>query len=91
MTVFGQSEVNPLQGLLAFPADVRRRNRSFCHLSLIFLLLLAPLAHSIESTTSAREYRLRFCHTHTGVRLDVVYRRGDHYIPEALEELDRYL
>jgi uncharacterized protein YcbK (DUF882 family) len=63
-------------------------------LSLILLFLLAPLlGHAgIESASpAAHEYRLRFYHTHTGERLDVVYRRGDQYISEALEELDHYL
>jgi uncharacterized protein YcbK (DUF882 family) len=63
-------------------------------LSLILLFLLAPLlGHgSTESTSPApREYRLRFYHTHTGERLDIVYRRGDQYIPEALDELDHFL
>ena len=57
-----------------------------------FLLLLVPLGHSTESPASfAPQYRLRFSHTHTGERLDVVYRRGDNYIPEALDELDYFL
>src|SRR6202167_5560464 len=63
-------------------------------LSLILLFLLAPLVGhgSTESTSpTPREYRLRFYHTHTGERLDVVYRRGDQYIPEALDELDHFL
>ena len=37
------------------------------------------------------EYRLRFYHTHTNERLDIVYRRGDTYLPEALNRLDQYL
>jgi len=63
-------------------------------LSLIFLFLLAPLlGHgSAESASpAAHEYRLHFYHTHTGERLDVVYRRGDQYISEALDELDHFL
>jgi uncharacterized protein YcbK (DUF882 family) len=36
-------------------------------------------------------YRLRLFHTHTGRRLDVVYRRGDEYVPSAIVELDRFL
>ena len=60
-------------------------------LSLTLLLLLTTLAHTTESTESPCEYRLRFYHTHTGERLDVVYRRGDRYIPAALEELNHYL
>jgi uncharacterized protein YcbK (DUF882 family) len=59
---------------------------------LIALLLVAPLGQSAESAVpSAREYRLRFYHTHTLERLDIVYRRGDAYLPEALAELDHYL
>ncbi len=68
-----------------------------CGLWMIVLLFVAPLGQSAESASaspresSAREYRLRFYHTHTRERLDVVYRRGDTYIPEALDELDHYL
>jgi len=66
-------------------------SRKSC-LSLILCLLLANLGHTAESKVpSPHEYRLRFFHTHTGERLDVVYRRGDQYIPEALDELDHYL
>lgn len=37
------------------------------------------------------EYRLRLFHTHTLKRIDIVYRRGDQYVPEALSQLDEYL
>ena len=37
------------------------------------------------------EYRLRLYHTHTGERIDVVYRRGSAYIPEAIQSLDHFL
>jgi len=61
-------------------------------LSLIMLLLAAPLGRSSQpSVPSPSEYRLRFYHTHTNERLDIVYRRGETYIPEALAELDHYL
>ncbi len=71
-----------------------KRSSGLRHLSLIFLFLAAPvLGHGgTESATSApHEYRLRFYHTHTRERLDVVYRRGDQYIPQALDELDHFL
>jgi uncharacterized protein YcbK (DUF882 family) len=56
------------------------------------LLLAAPLGQAWESITpSVRDYRLRFYNTHTNERLDIVYRRGDAYITEALDRLDRYL
>jgi uncharacterized protein YcbK (DUF882 family) len=63
-------------------------------LPLILTFLLAPLlghGGTESASPAAHEYRLRFFHTHTGERLDVVYRRDDQYIPEALDELDHYL
>ena len=64
----------------------------FSRVTLILVVLLASLlGHTTESSGLPREYRLHFYHTHTAERLDVVYRLGDHYIPDALEELDHYL
>jgi uncharacterized protein YcbK (DUF882 family) len=34
---------------------------------------------------------LRLYHTHTGEHLDIVYRHGDTYVPEALAKLDHFL
>jgi uncharacterized protein YcbK (DUF882 family) len=88
---FEYTEVNLLQGRRTFSAALRRVSCKLCS-SLILFLLVATLGHTTESTVpSPHEYRLRFFHTHTGERLDVVYRRGDQYIPEALDELDHYL
>jgi uncharacterized protein YcbK (DUF882 family) len=59
---------------------------------LFALLLIAPLGRTLKSATPPpREYRLRFYHTHTNERLDVIYRRGENYLPIALAELDHYL
>ena len=59
---------------------------------LIVLSLLSPLHQTLRSATfSPREYRLRLFHTHTNERLDIVYRRGDRYVPESLAKLDYYL
>jgi uncharacterized protein YcbK (DUF882 family) len=71
----------------------KTRKPGIGRLSLIFLSLLMPLvAYSgAVSPSPAHEYRLRFYHTHTGERLDVVYRRGDQYVPAALDELDHFL
>jgi uncharacterized protein YcbK (DUF882 family) len=64
--------------------------RSVCWL--IVLAFLAPLAHAFDTTQpSLPEYRLRFYHTHTREHLDIVYKRGNTYIPEALEQLDQFL
>jgi uncharacterized protein YcbK (DUF882 family) len=56
------------------------------------LLLVATLGPSLQSAgTLPSDYRLRFYNTHTNERLDIVYRRGDSYLPEELAKLDRYL
>lgn len=55
------------------------------------LLLSASLTFAATPSTDAREHRLRFFHTHTGEHLDVVYRLGDQYIPDALERVDQFL
>jgi uncharacterized protein YcbK (DUF882 family) len=61
-------------------------------LPLLMVLVAAPLGRSSQPpVASPPEYRLRFYHTHTNERLDIVYRRGDTYIPEALAQLDHYL
>jgi uncharacterized protein YcbK (DUF882 family) len=66
----------------------------------IFLLLLSTLGVSLTCFQTATanaaeapvpEYRLRLFHTHTNERIDIVYRRGDVYIPEAINRLDRFL
>jgi uncharacterized protein YcbK (DUF882 family) len=91
VSLFESSEVNLLQGCQVFSVALWRASGKFCF-PLIPFLLLATLGHTAASTVSSpHEYRLRFYHTHTGERLDVVYRRGDQYIPEALDELDHYL
>jgi len=91
MRLYEYSKTNLLRGRPVFSAALQRLNCKF-GLSLIPFLLLATLGHTVESTVpSAHEYRLRFYHTHTGERLDVVYRRGDQYIPEALDALDHFL
>jgi uncharacterized protein YcbK (DUF882 family) len=72
--------------------------KSFIYTSglLLFLLLLVKPLSSVSTTagreiSAAREYRLRFYHTHTGERLDIVYRHGDSYVPDALAQLDHFL
>ncbi len=58
------------------------------------LLVVATLSvpeKASSASSRAQEYRLRFYHTHTSERLDIVYRRGDTYLPDALEKLDYYL
>ena len=75
-------------------------------LLLILITVMAPLsrageprpvhdgdAATVSSPSSDAEpaYRLRLYHTHTDEHLDIVYRRGETYIPEALEQLNYFL
>lgn len=58
----------------------------------VALLLVASPGQPLRSAPiPQREYRLRLFHTHTHERLDIVYRRGETYLPEALVKLDLYL
>jgi uncharacterized protein YcbK (DUF882 family) len=41
--------------------------------------------------TPPQQYHLRMHHLHTGEDIDVVYRIGDTYIPEALDRLNHFL
>jgi uncharacterized protein YcbK (DUF882 family) len=73
---------------------VKGSKSSLHYLSLVLFLVLVPLfghGNAESVSTAAPEYRLRFYHTHTGERLNIVYRRGDQYIPAALDQLDHYL
>ncbi len=55
---------------------------------LAFLSTPIPAGSNVSTPSTTR---LRLFHTHTGEHIDVVYREGDHYIPEALEKLDHFL
>ena len=59
--------------------------------TLVVLLAFVPLYGATKPAASQAVYELKFFHTHTGKHLDIVYRRGDEYIPSALEELDHFL
>jgi uncharacterized protein YcbK (DUF882 family) len=53
---------------------------------------LMPSADApMNSTLAGKVYSLRLHHLHTGESLDVVYRIGDTYIPEALAQLNHFL
>ncbi len=48
-------------------------------------------ASAISTSTLKPQYRLRLFHTHTNEHLDIVYRQGDSYVPEAIDELEFFL
>ena len=43
------------------------------------------------SAVAPTEYHLRMHHLHTGEDIDIVYRVGDTYVPEALDQLNYFL
>ncbi len=51
----------------------------------------AAAAARAEAKSLSDEFRLRLQNLHTGESLDIVYRVGDTYVPEALEKLDYFL
>src|ERR1700741_4018404 len=64
------------------------------------LLLILPLGASPQtrevpsqriSSPDSHDHLLLLYNTHTAERIDVVYRRGEAYIPEALAKLDFFL
>ena len=59
----------------------------------LFFLAASSQSHNKGSrpTSSNEEHHLRLYHTHTGERLDIVYRRGDTFLPEAEDQLDHFL
>jgi len=63
----------------------------FCCALLILAVISACNSSFAAETTSTQEHHLRLYHTHTGEHIDIVYRRGDVYLPGAEEELDRFL
>jgi uncharacterized protein YcbK (DUF882 family) len=63
--------------------------------AILLALTLSPRATSAgaQPTASAapQQYHLRMYHLHTGESIDVVYRIGNTYIPEALDRLNHFL
>ena len=52
---------------------------------------LRPADPNLTHTAAPMQYHLRMHHLHTGEDIDVVYRVGDTYIPEALDRLNYFL
>ncbi len=60
-------------------------------LKAVFGGVFATLVLSLQRAKAVDERRLKFFHTHTGKRLDVVYRRGDEYVPDGLKVINEFL
>jgi uncharacterized protein YcbK (DUF882 family) len=55
------------------------------------ILFLYPIYATPPVGSALPQYRVRFFHTHTGELLDIVYRHGDRYLPDALDSLNQHL
>lgn len=75
------------------------RNVSRClwDLSVMLLLTATSGVHAqspaLQRTSSGQDqdHRLLLYNTHSAERIDIVYRHGDQYVPEALAKLDYFL
>lgn len=56
----------------------------------VLLPFLAMLS-AVAQPPSAKIYRLVLYNLHTGRSLNIVYRKGNHYLPSAEAQLDRFL
>ena len=71
--------------------------RSFLSKFILLTLIVSGWTVSRANTApkpqpiSDSPYQLHLFHTHTGERLNIVYRNGEAYDPESLARLDRYL
>jgi uncharacterized protein YcbK (DUF882 family) len=79
---------------------IGKRIAAFAAIAMVSLALsatskaktLRPVTlNPVASTSPSQEYHLRMHHLHTGEDIDIVYRIGDTYVPEALEQLNHFL
>ena len=67
------------------------RKSIFTAAALAFLAIASLRATAADTPQSLPTYRLHLYHLHTGEHIDVVYRIGDHYLPDAVARLDHFL
>jgi uncharacterized protein YcbK (DUF882 family) len=60
-------------------------------LAAVLIVLCSATQGRAESVSAEETHRLRLYHTHTGERIDLIYRRAAAYLPEALAQLDHFL
>ncbi len=65
---------------------------------LVMVTLMAPMASPSAAPTPAHPvvrnediHRLRLFNIHTQEHIDIVYREGDDYVPEAVDQLNHFL
>lgn len=55
----------------------------------VFLIL--PFQIATATNLPLQEHRLLLFHLHTNERINIVYRKGDSYLPDAVGQLDHFL
>jgi len=60
-------------------------------IAILLAIAVCPRETSRAAEQAQRQYRLNLYHTHTNERIDIVYRVGDTYLPDAVESLDDFL
>jgi len=75
---------------LGVPSSDQYSEVHFLRFCVLTLLAILPYV-AVSGTVPLQEGHLRLYHTHTGEHLDIVYRHGDTYVPEALAKLDQFL
>jgi uncharacterized protein YcbK (DUF882 family) len=58
---------------------------------LLGTVLFLPFQIATATSSPVQEHRLLLYHLHTNERIDIVYRRGDSYLSEAVQQLDHFL
>lgn len=72
---------------MKFVNTLSRRRVLKATLGAAFTGLMLPL----QRVRAVAERRLKLLHTHTGRRLDVVYKRGEEYLPKGLTQINEFL
>lgn len=66
--------------------------RRFFSLSLFLVgSLILPVCVATATSVPVPEHRLLLYHLHTNERINIVYREGDSYLPDAVNKLDHFL
>ena len=60
-------------------------------LNAVLVCVLATFMLPLKSATAIDERRLQFFNTNTGKHIDVVYKRGDEYVPEGIRDVNVFL
>jgi uncharacterized protein YcbK (DUF882 family) len=74
---------------------MRKRSYIVVAFAVVLVFLAGPNFAPAQTTAgvsaSQQEHRLHLFNTHTNERIDIVFRRGESYLPDAIAKLDYFL